>query len=223
MVKIQIQSQMLGRRFVSSTLISLPSCGLCIIITTRKEIHMSRLSKVLSLTIVIAFLLACNFVTQPFRDAQNLAETAQSVTTLIPMETLQALPSVLPSIIPEETLQALPSAIPSVEALATNIANSLDPQGTPVQEWRGIPIMPQATAGEEFSASNTYSFRVNATAAEVQEFYNNELTALGWTQPFEVPLEADGGLLLFEKDSSGLTILMVPSEDSMVVLLSLTQ
>jgi hypothetical protein len=187
-------------------------------IANGKEIDMSRLSKVLSLTIVIAFLLACNFVTQPFRDAQNLAETAQSVTTLIPLETLRALPSV----IPQETLQAIPSAFPTVEALATSIGNSLDPQGTPVQEWRGIPIMPQATAGEEFSETNTYSFRVNATAADVQEFYDTELTALGWTQPFEVPLEADGGLLLFEKDGSGLTILLVPSENSMVVLLSLT-
>lgn len=179
---------------------------------------MSRLSKILLLTIVIAFLLACNFVTQPLRDAQDLAETAQSVTTLIPVETLQA----LPSLIPEETLQALPSALPTVEALATDFGNTLDPQGAPVQEWRGIPIMPQATAGEEFSESNTYSFKVNASAQEVQEFYNQELSALGWNQPFEIPLEADGGLLLFEKDGSGLTILIVPSEDSTVVLLTLT-
>lgn len=182
---------------------------------------MSRLSKVLSLTIVIVFLLACNFVTQPFQDAQNLAETAQSVVTSIPVETLQALPSMIPSVIPEETLQALPSAIPTVEALATDFGNSLNPQGTPVQEWRGIPIMPQATAGEEFSENDTYSFRVNATAQEVQEFYNKELGAQGWTQPFEVPLEAEGGFLFFQKDDSVLTVFITPSEGSVVVLLTL--
>jgi hypothetical protein len=191
-------------------------------IAAGKEIYMSRLSKILSLTIVIAFLLACNFVTQPVRDAQNLAETAQSVTTLIPVETLQALPSLIPSVVSEETLQAIPSAFPTAEAFATSIGNSLDPQGTPVQEWRGIPIMPQAIAGEEFSESNTYSFKANVTAQEVQEFYSNELTALGWTQPFEVPLEAEGGLLMFQKENSGLMILITPSEGSIVVLLTMT-
>jgi hypothetical protein len=182
---------------------------------------MSRLSKVLSLTIVIAFLLACNFVTQPFRDAQNLAETAQSVTTLIPVETLQALPSVLPSVIPQETLQALPSALPSVEALATDFGNSLNPEGTPVQEWRGIPIMPQATAGEEFSENNTYSFRVDGTVEEIQSFYDQKLSALGWNQPFEIPLESDGGFLIYEKDNKVLTVFITPSQGSFVVLLTL--
>jgi hypothetical protein len=192
-------------------------------IATGKEIYMSRLSKILSLTVIVAFLLACNFVTQPINDAQNLAQTAQALGTAIPIETLQALPSFIPSVIPEETLQALPSAIPSVEALATDLGNTLDPQGTPVQEWNGVPIMPQATAGEEFSENNTYSYRVNATAQEVQEFYDKELTALGWNQPFEIPLEADGGLLMFGKDNSGLMILITPSEGSLVVLLTLTQ
>lgn len=182
---------------------------------------MSRISKVLSLTIVVAFLLACNFVTQPIRDAQDLAETAQSVTTLIPVETLQALPSLIPSVVSEETLQAIPSAFPTAEAFATSIADSLDPQGTPVQEWRGVPIMPQAVAGQEFSESDTYSFRVNATAQGVQEFYNQQLGTLGWTQPFEVPLEAEGGLLMFQKEDSNLMILIAPSEDALVVILTM--
>lgn len=178
---------------------------------------MSRLSKFLSLTIVVVFLLACNFVTEPIRDAQDLAETAQSVTTLIPIETLQALPSA----IPVETLQALPSAIPTFEALATAFGNYFDPQGAPVQEWRGIPIMPQATAGQEFDENNTYSFKVNATVQEVQNFYNEQLAALDWTQPFSFPLEGDGGLMFFEKDGVNLTITITSLEGSVVVLLLL--
>jgi hypothetical protein len=137
------------------------------------------------------------------------------------VETLQALPSALPSFIPEETLQALPSAMPTVEALATQFGNTLNPQGTPAQEWKGVPVMPQAIAGQEFSDSNTYSFRVNATAQEIQSFYNQQLTALGWSQPFEIPLEAQGGFLFFEKNNSVLTIFITPSEGSMVVLLTL--
>jgi hypothetical protein len=189
-------------------------------IVAGKEIYMSRLSKILSIVVVVVFALACNFVTQPINDAQNLALTAQSVATLIPVETLQA----LPSLIPAETLQALPSAIPTLEALASalpDFGNMFNPQGTPVQEWMGIPIMPQATAGQEFSEQNTYSFRVNATTTEIQDFYTEQLTTLGWEQPFSFPLEAEGGIMIFQKDESALTITIISSEGSLVVALTL--
>ena len=181
---------------------------------------MSRLSKILSLTLVLIFLLACNFVTQPLNDAQDLAKTAQAVASSIPLETLQALPSAIASVIPEETLQALPSAVPSLEAFATNIGNMFDPQGTPVQEWNGIPIMPQATAGQEFSENSSYSFRFTGTTQEVQDFYNEQLTALGWSQPFSFPVEAEGGILTFQKENSTLLVTITASEGSVVVLLT---
>ena len=183
---------------------------------------MSRLSKFLMVTIVVVFLLACNFVTQPINDAQNLAQTAQALGTAIPIETLQA----LPSLIPAETLQALPSAVPTLEALASampDFESMLNPQGTPVQEWKGIPIMPQATAGQEFSENNTYSFKAQVTTTEVQEFYSEQLTALGWTQPFSVPIQAEGGIMVFQKEGSGLTVTITASEGSAVVILTLAQ
>ena len=111
---------------------------------------MSRLSKILSLIVLLVFLLACNFVTQPLNDAQNLSQTAQAVASSLPIETLQAAASQIASAIPAETLQALPSAVPTLEALASalpDFGNMFNPQGTPVQDWRGIPILPEATAG----------------------------------------------------------------------------
>ena len=185
---------------------------------------MSRLSKFLSLLVVIAFLLACNFVTQPINDVQNLAGTAQALTTLVPIETLQALPTIIASAVPAETLQALPSAIPSLEALGSampNFENMFNPQGTPVQEWRGIPVMSQATTGQEFSENNTYSFKANVTVQDVQNFYKEQLTALGWSQPFDFPLEAEGGLMVFQKEDSTLTITVTSPEESVVVLLTM--
>ena len=187
---------------------------------------MSRLSKILSLIVVLVFLLACNMVTQPLNNAQNLAQTAQAVASSIPIETLQALPSAIASAIPPETLEALPSAMPTIEALASSmpdIGNMLDPQGTPVQEWRGIPIMPDAVAGQEFSENNTYSFKANVAAKDVQDFYNQKLTELGWSHPFPTPFETDGGVMLFQKDQSALTITVIASEGSVVVLLVLAQ
>jgi hypothetical protein len=98
-----------------------------------------------------------------------------------------------------------------------------DPQRTPVQEWRGIPILPEATAGQEFSENNTYSFKANVTAKDVQDFYTEKLGALGWNQPFSLPIQAEGGLLVFQKEQSSLAITVTSSEGSVVVLLVITQ
>src|SRR5574341_396589 len=185
-------------------------------ITPVKEIYMSRVSKFLMVLGLILFVLACNFVTQPIRDVQDVAETAQSLASALPIETLQALPSALPL----ETLQALPSVEPTLEALATDFGNFFNPQGTPVAEWNGIPIMPQATAGQEFD-STTYSFKATATVKEAQDFYKEKLSALGWTQAFNLPGEAAGAIMIFQKEDKTLTITIASQEDSTVVLLKL--
>jgi hypothetical protein len=179
---------------------------------------MSRLSKFLMVLGLIVFALACNFVTQPIQDAQNIAGTAQSLASALPVETLQALASAIPA----ETLQALPSMAPTLQALATEFGDFFNPQGAPVAEWNGIPIMPQATAGQEFSENNTYSFKANVTTTEVQDFYNEQLTILGWNQPFSIPVEAEGGILTFQKDNSTLLITITSSEGTVTVILTLT-
>jgi len=177
---------------------------------------MSRLSKFLMVLGLIVFVLACNFVTQPIQDVQNLAGTAQSFATALPVETIQALGSAIPA----ETLQALPSMAPTLQAFATDFGNYFNPQGTPLSEWNGVPILPQATAGQEFD-STTYSFKATATATEAQEFYNAQLTKLGWTQSFSMPGGGEAALMLFEKDDQTLTITVSPVEGTIVVLLTL--
>ena len=181
---------------------------------------MSRLNKILSITILILFILACNFVTEPISDVQNVAGTAQSIASALPMETLQALASQVASQVSVETLQALPSVAPSLEALATEFGGMVNPQGTPVEAWREIPIMPQATAGQEFDGG-TYSFKANATVQEVQNYYNEQLAGLGWDQTFSSPADANGAVMLFSKDSSRLTITIASTEGSTVVILAL--
>ncbi|RPI92445.1 MAG: hypothetical protein EHM40_12960 [Chloroflexi bacterium] len=159
---------------------------------------MSRLPKFLTLIVVVLFLLACSFLSQPVQDAENLAETAQSIGSAIPVETLNALATNMP-----------------------DFGNILNPQGAPVQQWMDIPIMPQATAGQEFIEKNAYSFQANATMQDVQAFYNEKLTALDWDQPYEVPMEDDAGLMIFQKENSILSITITSSEDSVVVILKL--
>jgi hypothetical protein len=181
---------------------------------------MSRLSKSLLFILLILFILACNAVTQPIQDVQELAGTAQSLATALPIETLQAIGTQ----IPVETLQALPSALPTLQAAASalpDFGSYFNPEGTPVSVWNDIPIMPQATAGEEFSDTETYSFKVNATVEEARTFYDTQLPTLGWTSFFNIPADANGSIQVFQKEESALTITIVESVGSVVLILTL--
>lgn len=170
---------------------------------------MTRLTKFLSLTILVLFILACNTVTQPVKDVQNFAGTAESFATAMPVETLKALASE----IPVSTLEALPSAMPDIEGY-------FNPEGTPVSEWNGIPIMPQATAGEEFEDTSTYSFKVNATVKEAQDFYSTELAKLGWSTAFNMPGNDTLAVDMYQKENDLLTVTITDVNGSVVVVLT---
>ena len=180
---------------------------------------MSRLNKLISITILVLFIIACNFVTQPIRDVQNVAGTAQSFASALPVETLQALASQ----VPVQTLEALPSMAPSLEALASampDFGKYFNPQGTPVETWNEIPIMPQATAGQEFEGG-VYSFKADATVQEAQNFYKEKLPGLGWDEAFSMPGDANGVAMIFSKGSNILTITIASTEGSTLVILTL--
>jgi hypothetical protein len=126
--------------------------------------------------------------------------------------------------IPVETLEALPSAMPSVEALASQLApigDMVNPQGTPVSEWNGIPIMSQATVGQDFPDTKSYSFKADATVKEAQDFYNAELEPLGWSSSFNMPADVNGAVLVFNKDSNVLTITITESSGAILVILTM--
>ncbi len=171
---------------------------------------MSRLTKFLSLIALILFLLACSTVTQPFKDVQNVAGTVQSIATAMPVDTLKALASQIPM----STLEALPSAMPQLQAY-------INPTGTPVSDWNGIPIMKEATAGEEFTDTHTYSFKVNAKVEDAQKFYETELPKLGWSSSFTMPNVGNVSVEAFQKDSNVLTVTVMNVNDSVVVILTM--
>lgn len=171
---------------------------------------MSRLSKVLALVLVIAFVLACNTVTKPITDVQNVASTAQSFATSMPdiASTMQSIATDMPL----STLEAIPSEFPGLETAMPDFANMFNPQGKPVSEWNGIPIMTEATQGQEFSSTN-YSFAVPSTTTtkDIQNFYDAKLKDLGWSSMFGSTVSDQGGLLIYQKDNSLLTMTIAPS------------
>lgn len=170
---------------------------------------MSRLSRILLVSGLIVFALACNFVTQPIRDAQEAVNTVQSVASALPLETIQSFVTSMPL----ETPQALASALP-------DFGNMFDPQGEPVSEWNGIPIMSQATAGQEHDQYN-YSFKFTGTTQEAQSFYETEMVALGWTSMFSMPSGDNGAVLSYQKGDNVLTITIVTTADTTAVVLTL--
>jgi hypothetical protein len=162
---------------------------------------MSRAYKLLLVAALALFVLACNLVTTPISEVEDAASTAQAFASEMPFETLQALATA----IPVQTFEALPSAIPDV-------GQYFNPSGAPVQQWNGIPVMPQASVGEEFSAS-TYSYTVPASASEVQQFYNQKLEELGWTSPFGFQVSEEGGIMFYQKESEFVTITIAPDQN----------
>jgi len=157
---------------------------------------MHRIHITIFIMVPILTSLACGLITNPINDAKSIASTAEAVATSMPIQTLEALPSAMP-----------------------DVGQYLNPTGAPVSQWNDIPVMPQATAGQEFN-KNTYSFKASGvTEADVQTFYNDKLKALGWTSPFSAQGGTQGGIMLFTKDSNVLSITVTTVDQNIVVLL----
>jgi hypothetical protein len=171
------------------------------------ERAVSRLSRTVLLFMLVAFGLACSLISAPLSQVQNLASTAEAIATSLP-STAEAIATSIPSSIPN---------IPNIP----DVSGYLNPTGTPASEWNGIPIMPQATSGQEFTKS-TYSFKSPLMPqAEVESFYDTKLKALGWTSEFSASTGAQGGILVFSKEGKVLTITVARADQGTVVLLIL--
>jgi hypothetical protein len=170
---------------------------------------MSRLSKFLLLILLVVFILACNTVTKPIKDVQNVSSTVESFASAMPIETLQSFATNMPV----STLEAVASQLP-------DFGNMFNPQGEPVKEWNGIPVMPQATAGQEFADTKTYSFKADATVKNAQDFYNDAMVKAGWSSMISMPGDANGAILVFQKDSKIATITITSQDNAIIVLLT---
>ena len=170
---------------------------------------MSRIFRFTLLSILVLFTFACGLITSPLNQAKGLASTAEAIASANPVSTLQAIGSSMPL----STLEALPSSMPEV-------GQYLNPTGKPVSNWNDIPIMTQATTGQEFN-KNTYSFKAAASATDVQTFYTDQLKTLGWSSSFSAQGGGQGGVMLFTKGTSVLSITVTSSGKDVVVLLFL--
>ncbi|NJC95628.1 MAG: hypothetical protein FIB03_04695 [Anaerolineae bacterium] len=86
----------------------------------------------------------------------------------------------------------------------------------PVTDWRGIPIMPGAYAGE--GDVEGYVYVIEATLEQVRTYYEGELSQMGWV---ETPSE-DAGILYFTRNGAAetVTINLIEKEGQVLVLLT---
>jgi len=104
------------------------------------------------------------------------------------------------------------------DTAATSIASTLHEMssGTPIAftstekpltNWNGIPIMPQATAGQEVE-HDRYSFQVPVDSGKIESFYNEALKSLGWN-----PVDHQWLGTEYTKDKRTLLVTYAPNSD----------
>jgi len=77
----------------------------------------------------------------------------------------------------------------------------------PLTNWNGIPIMSQATAGQQVG-QDRYTFKVPVDSGTITSFYKDTLKPLGWT------LEDDQWLgTKYTKDKNTLLVTLAPATD----------
>ncbi len=110
-------------------------------------------------------------------------ETPVPSATVEPSSTVAAAssPTTAAPSVPSDTATAGAGSMPVPFTNLNDVSQYFNPVGEPAASWNGIPIMPQAIAGQEFIAGQVYSFKAAATISQAVDFYQSKLPALGYT------------------------------------------
>jgi hypothetical protein len=93
------------------------------------------------------------------------------------------------------------------EALISGAPSDFNSTDKPLANWEGIPIMPQAIAGQQVN-QGMYAFKIPVDSGTIHSFYSDKLKSLGWN------LEDDQLLgMKFTKDKSILLVTFAPATD----------
>ena len=164
---------------------------------------MTNFRKFLIVIPVILFILACQVISRPIQQVEETVGTAAAFATQAG-EVVTQVSGFATDFAPIETILPNPSDL-------TNIpGNIVDPKSPPLSEWNSIPVMPQASAGDE--SNGMYVYKISLTSQEIQDFYNAKLPDLGWESSFSMPI-AGTAFLLYTRGDQVLSITIMPAED----------
>jgi hypothetical protein len=161
---------------------------------------------------LLLFVLACRAVMAPIDQAKNVGSTAEAAATQISDLATQA-GGFATDISPFATALANPTG----DAIMPN--GIFDPKDPPLKEWKGVPIMPEAIAGNE--SVEMYSYTIKSELKAVEEFYASQLTSLGWSTVVNMPAQSGSSVLIYQKDGQTLSVTITTLEDHLLVLLTL--
>ena len=154
----------------------------------------------------------------------------QYIAVVLCISVLSSCASVTQLPLPTEALQPIPiptfTDVPVITSTPENIL-SLSPTtnpnlGTPLPDWKDVPVMPGAIKGEVKGFG--YMYWVNATAEEVQTFYTEQMGLNEWPLVKHTDVLSwygRGELLQFKQDYSNEfvdVIFVVSTEDNSVMI-----
>ncbi len=148
-----------------------------------------------------------------------LAATLMSCYAIMPKPTATPVPT--QTNVPAPTSTPEPTSTPApVQDTATAPVSGLSmPLDKPLSEWEGIPVMPDAIAGD--SAASGYSYTIKAPPEDIQAFYEKELAKLGWKLLGSGQGTTKTIILIFTKDSGTVSVAIIPlPTDLMYVVLA---
>ncbi len=150
-------------------------------------------------------------------DAPAATETSQAA-TISPFLTnipgiAESLTAVFSAPGAESTLVAQQTMIAATQSSQLNgfssnlLSQCPNPSDPPMQNWLGVPVMPQATAGQIVRTliGSYYCFRVPVTTAEVDAFYKEKLVAPNWV----MQADANGSMEFVGMSQAGMQLLFV--------------
>jgi hypothetical protein len=140
--------------------------------------------------VIILLSPACGVVSQALPGTQALLPTPppQATVTTLPLATNTSAPSPIsiptqiPTVAPTATVDPLAAtqlAMMGSMGAITTASLYFHPVGAPLSNWRSVPIMPQAIAGQQFSGY-IYSYTAAATLDQARLFYEGKAQSLGF-------------------------------------------
>lgn len=168
---------------------------------------MKTIGKAVFFSIVIIALSSCS----------TLALKPTSTPTPTPVLTATSLPTATPTPLPTLTPTIKPTETPLPPTETASIAVLPRPTGKPVSSWNGIPVMPEAIAGN--GDSQSYTYIVKASQYTIVKYYTVAMAKLGWNMFATGQGSAGALMLLFMKGSTAMSISIIPQPDDLMYIL----
>ena len=121
----------------------------------------------------------------------------------------------VPTAMPIDTSMAIPAATFTPPPTATPEATvSFLPSGVPAESWQGIPIMPNALAGD--GDSTRYAFTIKASQSQVESFYKKKMVQLRWRFVSSLPSSTGATLMFFTKGPQRISVTITPADNGVM-------